>query len=230
MTLKCLPSTSTNNDPLPPSLFYCLFFWNLCPSRTRKLTNLPCSIPSMRTTHLLGSLPTLLDYLLHRFFFRELHDNWDYVLQNSLPLTPSINSNPFSFRPINECTLPFPLPPLLTPIPFYRNPSLSKTDSVLPQLHEFPTPIMTMHPYPLPLWAKSRPLFMFLPPSLPPALVLLVMSLHLSFNLTPVPVADLLMATFLVVQFEARVFTISKGVVLWFLFFLLTSCWYIFFD
>ena len=52
--------------PLP----YCLFFQNLRPSHARKPTNLPCSIPSTRTTRLLSPLLTLLDYLLHHFFFR----------------------------------------------------------------------------------------------------------------------------------------------------------------
>ena len=51
-------------------LFYCLFFWNLRPSHTWKPPNLPCSIPSTRTTRLLGSFSTLFGYLLHHLFFR----------------------------------------------------------------------------------------------------------------------------------------------------------------
>ena len=52
--------------PLP----YCLFFWNLHPSHTWKPPNLPCSIPSTRTTRLLGSFSTLFDHLLHHLFLR----------------------------------------------------------------------------------------------------------------------------------------------------------------
>ena len=52
--------------PLP----YCLFFRNLCPSRTRKSPNLPCSIPFTKTTHLFGSFSTLLNHLLHHLFLR----------------------------------------------------------------------------------------------------------------------------------------------------------------
>ena len=52
--------------PLP----YCLFLWNLRLSHMWKSPNPPYSIPSTRTTRLLGSFSTLFDYLLHHLFFR----------------------------------------------------------------------------------------------------------------------------------------------------------------
>ena len=149
--------------------------------------------------------------------------------QSSLPPTPSIDSNLSSFRPIDECTLPFPSLPLPILIQFNRNLPLSKTGGIPPQSRKFPTPTTITHPYPSLLQIPLQLSFMFLPPSHLPVLALLTMYLYLSFGLTLALAADPPMATFLVVQFEARVFKISRGVVLQFLFLLLTSSQHIFF-
>ena len=149
-------------------------------------------------------------------------------LVDSLP-TLFTDSNPSSFRPVDECTPPFPLPPPPTPIQLNCSLPLSKTGGVPPQSREFPTPTTITYPYPSLLQMPPQLLFVFLPPSHPPVIVLLTMYPHLLFGLTLAPAVDPPTATSLVVQFEARVFKISKWVVLQFLSLLLISCQYIFF-
>ena len=56
-----------SNDPLLLSPL--LIHPKLCPSCAGKLTDFPCSISLTRTTCLLSPLLTLLNHLLHHFFF-----------------------------------------------------------------------------------------------------------------------------------------------------------------
>ena len=93
-------------------LLYSLFLWDLCPPRLWNSPNLPCLIPSTRTTRLLGSLSTLFDYLFHHLFLRtnpsrvmwqpgscfcRIHYHWHCQLTPTLPRSdPLTNAAPIS--------------------------------------------------------------------------------------------------------------------------------------
>ena len=176
----------------------------------------------MRTKHLLGLFLTLFDHLLHYLFLRTNPSRFTRQPRSCFHKiryhrhrqpTPTL---PRSDPPMNACSR-FHCHHYQHQFHSITTPLLSKTEDVLPQLHKFPTPITTTHPYPSPLQAPPRLLFVFLPPFHPLVLALLAMYPHLLFSSTLAPAVDPPMATFLVVQFEVRVFKISRGVVLRFL-------------